>query len=112
MTEQDVLRKHPLATKQGISTFVQLVEAGETWRRATTAQKKHLREQCKSLIAAIQQGDIADQDQLERRMPVLAALAPATVRSMQEKGLLDAYGRVTLRALHATFWMAQVERTH
>jgi len=108
--DAEAMRRHPLATRQGITTVVQLIEADEVWRRASRPQRKHLTRECGPLVDAIRNGYVTTQDDLVKRLPVLGQAGPPTVRSMQEKGLLDACGRVTLRALHATYWMTRVER--
>lgn len=108
--DEDAMRRHPLATRQGITTVVQLIEADEVWRRATKPQKRHLTEQCADLIHAVEHGHVTSSEDLDSRRPTLKGIGDATRRSMQEKGLLDAVGRVTPRAMHATFWMTRVER--
>ena len=102
--------RHPLATMQGIATFIQLIEAETMWRRATKAQKQLLRETCAEVIRQVEAGEVTTAKDLDDRRPLLAYPLLSTRRSMQRKDLLDGQGRVTARALHATFWMTRVER--
>lgn len=94
---------HPLATRNGIDAIVRIIEAQQIWRGATKLQRDLLAELCEPVWrAAIAVGALRDD-----MLPELPKYTKnVTYRSLRRKGLVDGWGRVTPRAVHAYRWAA------
>lgn len=95
------MASHPLATRTGVAMMGHLLVADRVWSGCTKPQRSLLADLCAPVAAAlVERGQLAAED-----LPVL----PDTVRqstrdALRKRGLTDADGRITGKAVHAYWW--------
>jgi hypothetical protein len=95
--------RHPLATQQGLATFLHILAADQVWRETTPLQRQLIAEAMAPLMVAVRQAQAEGKQEIRLDRPVIDA-PPRTLRSLHSKGLLDDQHRLTPKAVHAAFY--------
>lgn len=97
---------NPLATKRGINMFVRILAAQHTWSKATTVQRRIIREQAAPVIAEIRAATKRGEESGRWARPYVGGMA-RTRESMRRKGLVDGEDRLTVEAIEAAMFCAK-----
>lgn len=90
--------KYPLANIAGVVAFAEMLEADQVWRAMTKRQHALVVDLCATL------GATAERVRIDM-MPTLPPDTRSSTRgSMVNAGLVDEFGRLTFKAVHAWFW--------
>lgn len=99
---------HPLTTKTGIELLQHLISASVAWSGCTTPQRVLLSELCPPVAEVLLRDGAVGMEQL----PMLPARVRQVSRdALHRRGLVDQFGRLTGKAVHAWFYTVGLEES-
>lgn len=102
------VKRHPLATRSGIATLVEILTADQTWSACTAPQRRLVSELCEPIMPALIERGVLTDDQL----PLLPLAIHVGMRAALVRRRLvdDTTDRLTGKAVHAYYWQVWIRK--